>query len=333
MELINNVLDMSRLESGKMELNEGPYKTAELVRELFVMEQEMAARKGLTFTVDADENLPSELFGDETRIKQVALNFLSNAFKYTEKGGAVLRVSETGDFGKSSSAGKGGPGNFRLRVAVEDSGIGIREEQKPDLFGMFARLDTERLRNTEGSGLGLAIAKELTGLMGGSISVESEWGRGSVFSVELPQLVLNAEPMGAWLAGETTARREYGFTAPDARILVVDDNAENRGVIKALLERTEIRVDTASGGAECLEAVRKEQYHAVIMDYMMSGMDRIETFRRLRFLSGQKPRRTFSFFKPTLTTKPDKPEESEEIRVVRVKVRDVADRRSGEVRG
>ena len=283
MALVNNVLDMSRIESGKMELHEGPYKTAELIRELFVMEQGTAARKGLTFTVEADEDLPSELLGDETRIKQVALNFLSNAFKYTERGGVVLRVRGTGNPGKDSPAG-----NFRLYIAVEDTGVGIREEQKPDLFGIFARLDTERFRNVEGSGLGLAIAKELAGLMGGSIGVESLWGKGSVFTLEIPQFVLNAEPMGPWLANKTAERREQGFTAPDAQILVVDDNAENLEVIKALLERTTIQVDTASGGDECLAAVQKEKYHAVIMDYMMPGMDGIETFRRLRELSGQK---------------------------------------------
>ena len=283
MALVNNVLDMSRLESGKMELNEGPYKTAELVRELFVMEQGMAARKGLTFMVEADEGLPSELFGDETRIKQVALNFLSNAFKYTEKGGVILRVKGTENSGAGSPAG-----NFRLSIAVEDTGIGIRKEQKPNLFGLFSRLDTERLRHIEGSGLGLAIAKELAGLMGGSIGVESVWGKGSVFSVEIPQRVLSAEPMGPWLANKTAPMREQGFTAPGARILVVDDNAENLDVIKALLERTEIQVDTASGGVECIEVVQKERYHTIIMDYMMPGMDGIELFRRLRELFGQK---------------------------------------------
>jgi signal transduction histidine kinase/CheY-like chemotaxis protein len=290
--LVSNVLDMSRIESGKMELNEGPYKTAELIRELFVMEQETALRKGLTFAVEADENLPSELLGDETRIKQVGLNFLSNAFKYTEKGGVVLRVKGTGNPGKTAPAGigqeNGGPGNFRLCIAVEDTGLGIREEQRPDLFGIFARLDTEQRRNIEGSGLGLAIAKELAGLMGGSISVESAWGRGSIFTVEIPQKVLNPCSMGPWLANETAARREYGFTAPGARILVVDDNAENLEVIRALLQRTEIQVDTVSGGAECLEAVQKKRYDVVIMDYMMSGMDGIETFRRLQEKSGQK---------------------------------------------
>jgi signal transduction histidine kinase/ActR/RegA family two-component response regulator len=283
MALVNNVLDMSRIESGKMELNEGPYKTAELIRELFVMEQEIAARKGLTFMVEADEGLPSELFGDETRIKQVALNFLSNAFKYTETGGVALRVRGTGDSAKGSPAG-----SLRLYLAVEDTGIGIREEQKPELFGIFARLDTKQFRHIEGSGLGLAIAKELAGLMGGSIGVESIWGKGSVFSVEIPQRVLNAEPMGAWLTNKTAPMREQGFTAPGARILVVDDNAENIEVIKALLERAEIQVDTASGGVECIAAVQKERYHTVIMDYMMPGMDGIELFRRLRELFGRK---------------------------------------------
>jgi signal transduction histidine kinase/DNA-binding NarL/FixJ family response regulator len=274
--LVNNVLDMARIESEKMELDAGPYKTAELVRELFVMEQGTALRRGLTFTVEADENLPSELLGDETRIKQVALNFLSNAFKYTESGGVTLRAG-----------GKGGPENFRLCIAVEDTGIGIRDEQRPDLFGVFTRLDTEQRRNIEGSGLGLAIAKELAGLMGGSISVESAWGRGSVFAVEIPQGVVNARPMGPWLAEATASPREYGFTAPGARILAVDDNAENLELIRALLERTELRVDTVSGGAECLEAARKERYDAIIMDYMMPGMDGIETLRRLREQSGQ----------------------------------------------
>ena len=274
--LVNNVLDMSRIESGKMELSEETYKTAELVRELYIMEKETAARKGLSFTVEADETLPSELYGDYNRIKQIALNFLSNAFKYTEHGSVTLAVA-----GRREK--EAGNHDFRLFIAVADTGIGIREEQKGELFEVFSRLDLAKHRDIKGSGLGLAIAKELACLMGGSITVESSPDKGSVFTVELRQTVVNSDPMGVWYTGgEESGNEDTGFTAPGARILAVDDNAENLEVIKSLLKRTGITVDTAASGASCVEMVKQKRYNAILMDYMMPGMDGIETLKYLR---------------------------------------------------
>ena len=268
MGLINNVLDAARVEAGKDELNEGAYRTADLVRELFVMGSEAAERKGIGFTVEADEALPSELYGDFTRIKQIGVNFLSNAVKYTEQGKIVLSVA-----GSKSETG------FVLRMAVEDTGVGIKKEHIPLLFNAFTRLDQGS--NIEGSGLGLSIAKAAADLMGGALAVESEWGGGSIFSGRVPQKIKDNSPMGNWESGAEEERSGI-FTAPEGAVLVVDDYAENRMIIKALLERTLLRVDTAESGAECLAMAKEQTYHAIILDYMMPGMDGIETFKRLR---------------------------------------------------
>jgi CheY-like chemotaxis protein/HPt (histidine-containing phosphotransfer) domain-containing protein len=273
--MINNILDMSRIESGKMKLNEEPFGTAGLIGELYVMAHKTAARKGLHFTVDADEKLPSELYGDKIRIKQIALNFLSNALKYTEKGRVTLRLGN----------GKPGGAGFVLSISVEDTGIGIREERKAELFEMFSRLDLPKYKSIEGSGLGLAISKELTELMGGGINVESVPEQGSVFTAAIPLKVHNAAPMGKW-EGEAALMipqgSKGGFTAPDARILVVDDNEENVRVILLLLGRAGIRVDTAASGMRCIEMALASPYHVILMDYRMPGMDGIETLKLLR---------------------------------------------------
>jgi signal transduction histidine kinase/DNA-binding NarL/FixJ family response regulator len=268
MGLVNNVLDAAMIEAGREELNEGTYRTADLVRELFVMGSGTAARKGIAFTVEADRTLPSKLYGDFTRIKQIGVNFLSNALKYTEQGNITL-----------SFAGVQRESGFVLRMAVQDTGAGIREEHIPLLFNAFTRL--EQGSNIEGSGLGLSIAKAAAELMGGVLAVESEWGKGSIFSSETPQTIEDGSPMGDW---ETVPEGEQAglFTAPQGRVLVVDDHAENRMILKGLLQRTLLRVDTAESGAECLAMARQQSYHAIIMDYMMPGMDGIETLKRLR---------------------------------------------------
>ncbi|MDR0623658.1 MAG: response regulator [Treponema sp.] len=267
MGLINNVLDAARIEAGKEELNEETYRTADLVRELFVMGSGAAAGKGIAFTVEADEALPSVLYGDFTRIKQIGANFLSNAVKYTERGKIVLSFT-----GLKRETG------FVLRLAVQDTGVGIKKEHIPLLFNAFTRL--EQGRTIEGSGLGLSIAKAAAELMGGALAVESEWGRGSIFSGEVPQKTGDGSPMGNW---ETGQEGEQGgsFTAPEGRVLVVDDYAENRMILKDLLKRTLLQVDTAESGAECLAMVKKQTYHVIIMDYMMPDMDGIKTFKKL----------------------------------------------------
>jgi signal transduction histidine kinase/CheY-like chemotaxis protein len=268
MGLINNVLDAARIEAGKEELNEERYRTADLARELFVTGSGDAARKGIAFTVEAGETLPAELYGDFTRIKQIGVNFLSNAVKYTEQGTITLSIT-----GSNRETG------FVLRLAVQDTGAGIKQEDIPLLFNAFTRL--EQGRTIEGSGLGLSIARAAADLMGGVLNVESEWGRGSIFSAEVPQKIEDPSPMGKWETGAEGAQAG-SFTAPGGMALVVDDYTENRMIIKDLLKRTLLRVDTAESGAECLAMAKEQTYHAIIMDYMMPGMDGIETFKKLR---------------------------------------------------
>ncbi|MDR2176792.1 MAG: response regulator [Treponema sp.] len=286
--LISNVLDFSRIESGKEEVIEESYKTADLIRELVIMGRTGAEKEGLCFELHVDENLPVELIGDFIHLRQVAVNFLSNAVKYTERGTVTLSVA-----GKKEVRKPGNPDSFRLAVTVKDTGIGIRDEQRELLFDAFTRLDIQIHRNIEGAGLGLSIARELTELMGGLITVESVWGRGSVFTVEVPQKIkTDSAPADASVPGSREPVRDAtdngsrdgggSFTAPEGRVLVVDDNRENLLVIESLLRRTMLHVDTVQSGAECLEAVTKKDYHVSLRDYMMSGLDGRETFRRLR---------------------------------------------------
>jgi signal transduction histidine kinase len=283
LELINNILDISKIESGKTEVLDEEYKTADLIRELTIAGSEQAGRKDLRFVLEADDRLPRKLYGDFIHLKQIGFNFLSNAAKYTEQGSITLRINgnrkEKADRLENSS-----PDIFLLRIAVEDTGIGIKEEHLGMLFDAFTRIDLPAHRNIEGTGLGLAIAGELAELMGGKITVESEWGTGSVFAVEVPQIIEQEEPVGkvyAVSAGRVQ-REEPFFTAKGGRVLAVDDNRENLLVLSSLLRRTLLAVDTVSSGSECLKKLKQKNYHVIFMDYMMSGMDGIETFRRIR---------------------------------------------------
>jgi signal transduction histidine kinase/DNA-binding NarL/FixJ family response regulator len=283
LELIDNILDISKIESGKTELLNEAYNTADLVRELSLVGSERAEKKRLRFVLEADERLPRKLYGDFIHIKQIGFNFLSNAAKYTEQGTITLRIDGNRE-AKPAGPGDASAPVFPLRIAVEDTGIGIKEEHLGMLFDAFTRVDLPAHRNIEGTGLGLAIAKELAELMGGKITVQSAWGKGSVFSLEVPQIIQESEPVGKDFAGnaDRANRDSPSFTSRGARVLVVDDNRENALMLRALLRDTLLTVDTASGGNECLEKVRRENYHVIFMDYMMSGMDGIETFRRLR---------------------------------------------------
>ena len=274
--LINNVLDVSKIESGKMEVLEEVYRLSELVRDLSVIGSERAGKKGLEFCLEIDETLPAELEGDFIHIKQVAVNFLSNAVKYTQSGSVTLAFAQ-----KPGRV----PGEILLCTSVTDTGIGIREEEQSGLFDAFTRVDLPAHRNIEGTGLGLAIAKELTQLMDGCIRMDSIWGKGSTFAAEIPQIVRDAMTLGKFAAFGPDAcadHAEESFLAPEGHILVVDDNAENLQVVKALLKRTLLQVDTASSGLECMKKLQEKQYHAVLLDYMMPEMDGIETYRRIR---------------------------------------------------
>jgi len=276
--LIDNILDMSKIESGKLEIVSENYQTADLIDDLAMIGMERVGRRGIGFKIQADENLPCGLTGDFLHIKQVVVNFLSNAAKYTEQGCVTLSFAQKP--GKATD-------EILLCVSVSDTGIGIKEENIALLFDAFTRGDFPTHRNIEGTGLGLAIAKKFTELMQGRIDVKSRLGHGSVFSVEIPQKVHNKTPLHkrTITAKEETAG-EGSFIAPGGNILVVDDSAENLLVVKSLLSRTLLQVDTAKSGKECIKAVTKKRYHVILMDYMMPDMDGIDTLRALKEIPG-----------------------------------------------
>ncbi|MDR1131700.1 MAG: response regulator [Oscillospiraceae bacterium] len=277
--LIDNILDLSAIERGELEITEERFETAGLIYALSVVGANLAGRRNLRFITEADEAIPRTLTGDMPHIRQIVSNFLSNAAKYTERGTITLSFSAL----PAQSADE-----ITLRIAAADTGIGIKAENIPFLFDAFTRGETQG-RYVEGSGLGLAIAKEYAERMGGRIHVQSEFGYGSVFTLELTQKVSDGTPLGDWERTGGAARSDSGgdsFTAPDCGILIVDDNGENLQLIKSLLARTLMQTDTAMNGAECLDMVGKRRYDVILMDYMMPGMDGEETLRRLKARPG-----------------------------------------------
>ena len=221
--------------------------------------------------------MPSRLLGDELRIKQVLTNLLSNAVKYTKEGSVTFKA-----FSKSIGADA-----VILCFSITDTGIGIREEDLSKLFSSFKRLELNKNRNIEGTGLGLNIAKQLVNLMQGDITVESEYGKGSTFTVSFPQKVMDKQPIGNFGEALRECRKEKHtkdnfFIAPNATILIVDDNSVNRTLIKSLLKRTKIEVDHAAGGRECLEITNQKKYDIILMDHMMPELDGVETLHLLR---------------------------------------------------
>ena len=276
--LINDILDMSKLESGKMTLTEEPYGLGELLSDVVGMVWIHAKDKGLALRVDVDPDIPSRLIGDEMRVKQILINLLSNAVKYTPQGTVTLTLQgrRTGDQ------------EARITFSVSDTGIGIRKEDLPNLFSAFRRVDEGQTRQIEGTGLGLAIVKQFVDLMGGTISVNSVYTKGSTFIIELPQRIADTAPIGsvdlAAVRHEARPRRRYtqSFEAPEARVLAVDDNASNLMVVTKLLRDTGMRIDTASSGAEALQKTLSTAYDLIFMDHLMPEMDGIECLHRLR---------------------------------------------------
>ena len=274
--IVNDILDFSKIEAGRMELVKGRYRLGDLLDQVTGMVLIKAREKGLRFTLNTEEPLPENLFGDERRIREILMNILNNAVKYTEQGFVRFTV-RTGAQENST---------VRMIFSVEDSGIGIRQKDMDKLFTKFQRLDMECNSTVEGSGLGLVITRSLLDMMGGTISVESEYGKGSVFTVVIPQLILEADPAGEALKQEPESRKtaDYRGTlyAPDARVLVVDDTKMNLMVSVSLLKGTGIRVDTALSGAEAITLAQKNAYDVIFMDQRMPEMDGTETLRRIR---------------------------------------------------
>ena len=274
--LVNDILDLSQIEVKKMEIVPIEYSTEDLFGNLIDMIQVRLNEKNLEFQVDIDENLPSTLYGDVKRINQVLLNLLTNAAKYTESGSVTLSA-HVESFNENLIC---------LKISVTDTGIGIRKENLQYLYDAFRRADVKRNLKIEGSGLGLSITKQLVDLMDGEITVDSIYTKGSVFTVILPQQIVDKTPVGniKFLSRGRLAAEAYekSFEAPEARILIVDDNSMNTMVECELLKETKVQIDTAQSGAECLKLTKRKYYHVILLDYMMPEMDGVETLRQLR---------------------------------------------------
>lgn len=281
--LINDLLDSSRIDSGKMEIIPVEYELSSMLNDLVNMTAVRANEKNLEFTVNVDSAIPHVLFGDDTRIKQCALNILTNAVKYTESGSVTMDVG----FRKLDEE------RIALTVSVTDTGIGIKKEDIDKLFVPYERIEEERNRGIEGTGLGMNIVLALLDMMDSKLDVKSVYGEGSTFSFEIAQKVMKWESIGDFTemyrrSVETTANYHESFRAPEARLLVVDDTRMNLTVFKGLLKATQVQVDTAESGKEALSLVRKYSYDLIFLDQRMPGMDGIETLRRMKHLYDNK---------------------------------------------
>ena len=273
--LINDILDLSKIQSGRMELTEAQYETSRMFSEIVNLLWNRAKDKGLQLNINVGESIPSMLYGDEMRIKQVIVNLLTNAIKYTDEGSVTLTVD-----GEKTQAN-----TFMLRVSVADTGQGIRKESIPVIFDSFKRVNKNENKAIEGTGLGLSITKQLVDLMKGQITVDSIYTKGSTFRVSIPQRIVSDAPINFKSVSDLNKElKEYhqSFEAPDARILIVDDNDMNRMVCQKLLRETKVKTDAVSSGKECLDLTLQNHYDVIFMDHEMPDMDVIETLRRLR---------------------------------------------------
>ncbi len=275
--LINDTLDLSKIKSGKMEIVNVSYETGALFSEIVNMIWIKAREKGLEFKIHVDPSIPSMLCGDEVRIKQILINLLNNAVKYTSEGSVTLSVR----------CERQALNRVRVWYAVEDTGQGVKKENIPYIFNAFRRVDEERNRYIEGTGLGLSIVQQLVEMMGGEISVNSVYTKGSTFIVQLDQDIVEEKELGTFTLASRAKNREgeqykQSFEAPDAHILIVDDNDMNLMVVSKLLSGTKIQIDTAKSGAECLKLTQNHHYDCILMDHMMPEMNGIECFHALR---------------------------------------------------
>lgn len=269
--IINDILDITKIEEGKIELSPVEYRLQKLIAEVYNLVRFRALAKGLKFEVEADERLPSVLFGDDMRLKQVLVNLVTNAVKYTNEGGVTFKIEPAG--------------YDSIRFIVKDTGVGIKPENLDSLFSAFYRVDNSQNRTIEGTGLGLNITQAILEKMESRLCVQSVYGKGSEFSFLLKQKVVDSTPIGKLslsLDVEDDEDTSGLFEAPDAHILVVDDNEMNRRVMQHLLKRTKVNITEAASGIEAVEKSRSRRFDIIFMDHMMPGMDGIEALHRIR---------------------------------------------------
>jgi len=277
--IINDILDFSKIESGRLELDASPYNTASLLHDVLTIIRVRMAEKPLKLVVDTDPDIPCNMIGDAGRVRQVLLNLLSNAVKYTKKG--FIKLSISGEPAAENT--------IRLTLIVEDSGIGIKKDDMPRLFSDFSRIDEKRNSAIEGTGLGLSITRSLCLAMGGEITAKSEYGKGSVFTATIIQIVGDWKPMGDMSAAAMTpaGTQSVTFTAPEAEVLVVDDFSSNLLVAEGLLSPYAMCVVTCQNGREAVELVQARSFDLVLMDHMMPEMDGVEAVAYIRALGGR----------------------------------------------
>lgn len=273
--IINDILDFSKIEAGKMEIVPDEYDSLTMLSELVDILNERAEKKELNVNLRISPKIPSVLLGDVVRVKQIVLNIISNAVKYTEVGSVTFAATWIQNERKG------------LEIYVKDTGMGMKKEEQEKLFDKFARLDTKKNSTTEGTGLGMSIVKYLISAMNGTIKVDSEYGKGTSIALFIPQEVVDATPMGDFVVESKNVHKNKNnykpsFTAPTASILVVDDVMINRTVFKALLKQTLLNVDMAESGKECLSKCADKKYDIIFMDHLMPEMDGLETFTALR---------------------------------------------------
>lgn len=271
--IINDILDFSKIESGKMEIREGAYNLDELLVDVENILVTRIGEKNLELRFMVNHQIPKYLHGDDVRIRQVIINLANNAIKFTQKGSVNVWV----DYEKRSA------NQIMLNVSVRDTGMGIKPEDMERLFQAFQQVDESRNRKIEGTGLGLSISKLLIELMNGELHVESEYGKGSVFSFSIPQTVIAKQS-----SVTVQEKDEEGFVAPGANVLIVDDNIMNRQVAMGLLKPLQMHMETASSGFEAIEMIQKKDYDIIFMDHMMPEMDGVEATKKIRQLQGEK---------------------------------------------
>ncbi len=285
--LINDILDMSKMESGKMDIVPTAYYVGDMLSDVVNMIWVRAKEKGLEFHVDIDPSMPVQLFGDEVRIKQIMINLLNNAVKYTQEGSVTLSIQCQGIKN----------GKAEIIYSVADTGLGIKKEHIPHLFSAFRRMDETANRYIEGTGLGLSIVKQLVVLMGGDIAVNSVYTKGSTFVVTLPQNVVDETAVGELNletrhAMNTKKHYKRSFEAPKAQVLIVDDNETNLMVAEKLLRDTKVQITCVTSAAECLKETLRTAYHMIFMDHLMPEMDGVQCFHAIREQAGGLNRQT-----------------------------------------
>ncbi len=272
--IINDILDITKIEAGKLSVITAEYDFAAVINDVVNMISFKAKVKNLAFLVEVDERIPGKLLGDDIRLRQILVNLLNNAVKYTHEGSVTLEIRML-----SMQENKA-----EISFAVKDTGIGIKNEDMQKLCKPFERIEEKRNRNIEGTGLGMSITKQLLDLLNSKLEVSSVYGKGSEFSFVLYQEIADAEPIGS-LEKQTELKDEeyqHAFEAPDAKILVVDDNELNRRVFVGLLKATKVEIEEAGSGRECLEKVMQKKYDIIFLDHMMPEMDGLETFRIMK---------------------------------------------------